>query len=226
MTDGEEITIQLSSRLLTSDARYWLTQNTDTAKHLLAAVINEVAYKNAKAKSAARNQSEESGSSAGGAVRRFSPLGVMRAELSTPTGGAPLDEASIVPDQLLPFLVEEPSKTETDELLSAREAAGRLDISPATLVSWIAKDKVLGFRSAGRNYLVPSEQILGRKRTIPGIDRLLSLFSCHEQAWEFLDQALVYSDKAPGKRPIELLNSGNVDDVLEFASSYLDGFDP
>ncbi|MER9291496.1 MbcA/ParS/Xre antitoxin family protein [Mesorhizobium sp. M0510] len=104
------------------------------------------------------------------------------------------------------------------ELLGAGEVVQRLNISRGTLDNWRKAKRVIALRKGLRNYVYPLRQF-ERLKPVEGLDRLATLFSSTEEAWEWL---VTPNRTTGGKAPIEKLREGAVDVVISAAEGALD----
>ncbi|WP_156883015.1 hypothetical protein [Rhodovulum sp. P5] len=218
--DATEFTLRLEG--LSRDTLRWLAANPELAQHVVSRALSEASMVPTVNQSYSEGRMILPTNRRG--VRKLLDSGRDAADANTQGYVSPEFLASI-PNDLHPFIVPAPEVSGMEVLVSARTAADRLGVSTATVTSWISKNQILGFKSAGKNYLVPIEQIRGQRRIVPGIPRVIEFFASHEEAWDFLNEPLTHSDKAPERRPMELLLEGKLDLVLELATAYIEGYD-
>jgi len=106
--------------------------------------------------------------------------------------------------------------------LSGPEAARAIGISPSTLHAWIAKGRLIGWKTTKRGVKVPQDQILGPGRIVKGIPELLEIIEDPELAWAFLRQKWPFADDVA--RPIDKLRAGALKEVLDAAPSFGNSF--
>ena len=87
-----------------------------------------------------------------------------------------------------------------EDFLSDQEIADQCGASEATIKEFVERNKLLGYKGIGNNWLIPRAQF------VPGIDQVVSWFEGnHRQAWFFLSSNLFYGDEQP--RPIDRLQA-------------------
>ncbi len=120
-------------------------------------------------------------------------------------GGAAVD----VPEALEPFVVHRPPES---DMIGVSEAAARLRISRTTVYDWVGKKMLLGWKSTKRGLTIPTEQILGPGKVVPGLAEVLKTIDDPELAWEFLANEWPFADDMA--RPVDKLKAGNVAEVI------------
>lgn len=120
-----------------------------------------------------------------------------------------------VPDHLRPFVITRPHGA---EMLGVSEAAARLEVSRTTVYDWIEKGILLGWKSTKRGLTIPSEQILGPGKVVPGIEQLLEIIDDPELGWAFLSEEWPFENEVI--RPIDKLKTGQVEEVMDAAPSF------
>ena len=126
-----------------------------------------------------------------------------------------------VPESLNRFVIEPPSGS---DMIGVSEAAARLRVSRTTVYDWVEKKTLLGWKSTKRGLTIPSEQILGPGKVVPGIAEVLGNIDDPELAWAFLSQEWPFADEV--MRPIDKLKANNVEDVVNAAPSFGTAFFP
>ena len=126
-------------------------------------------------------------------------------------GGAAVD----LPEALEPFVVHRPPES---DMIGVSEAAGRLKISRTTVYDWVGKNMHLGWKSTKRGLTIPTEQILGPGKVVPGLAEVLKTIDDPELAWEFLANEWPFADDMA--RPVDKLKAGNVEQVIAAAPSF------
>ncbi|RWH76939.1 MAG: hypothetical protein EOQ86_20210 [Mesorhizobium sp.] len=104
------------------------------------------------------------------------------------------------------------------ELVGAGEVVSRLKVARATLDNWRKGNKVIALRKGLRNYVYPLRQF-DRRAPVDGLDKVTSLFSSAEEAWEWL---ITPNRTTGGGAPIDELRAGNVEAVVSAAEGALD----
>lgn len=104
------------------------------------------------------------------------------------------------------------------ELVGAGDVVARLKVARATLDNWRKGNKVVALRKGVRNYVYPLRQF-DRRAPISGLDRVTSMFSSAEEAWEWL---VTPNGLTGGSAPIDELRAGKLDAVLSAAEGALD----
>ena len=120
-----------------------------------------------------------------------------------------------VPEKLRPFIVH---RTDTKEILGVSEAAARLKVSRTTVYDWVERNTLLAWKSTKRGLSIPAAQILGPGRVVSGLADVAALVGDPELAWVFLTQEWPFKDVVA--TPIELLNAGRLDEVLDAAPGF------
>jgi excisionase family DNA binding protein len=129
-----------------------------------------------------------------------------------PEGNDSIEE---VPEALRPFVVR---RSKEAELIGVSVAAERLKISRTTLYDWVAKRKLLAWKTTKRGLSIPAEQILGPGKVVPGLQQVLAVIEDPELAWLFLSQDWPFADEVV--RPIDKLKAGKVAEVADAAPSF------
>lgn len=94
---------------------------------------------------------------------------------------------------------------ETDEFLSACEAANEVGVDKSTITRRIKDNRLLGYRGFKRDWLIPRAQFK-RGNVVPGIGEMIALFDGdHRETWFFLSSNFFYGDARP--RPIDMLRA-------------------
>lgn len=122
-----------------------------------------------------------------------------------------------LPKALQRFVVAAPADSSN---LSVSAAAKALDISRVTLYAWIKAKRLIAFRATETAMGIPAEQIVGPKKIVPGIDRVLEVIPQPSLAWEFLTEEVPNIDPAGLIRPIDALQAGKVDAVVAAAEGW------
>ena len=119
--------------------------------------------------------------------------------------------------------------TEADRRLSARARDGAPERLPTseelaaptglrtrhTVHDGRRKGRIVGWQNARRGYVFPAEQLDGRNRPLPGLDRVAGLFADGYAAWIWLTTP---RPSLAGSPPLALLARGEVERVAEAAS--------
>jgi excisionase family DNA binding protein len=134
-----------------------------------------------------------------------------------------------VPERMLPealrrLVTPAPADTEAGRVLSISEAAELLDVTRVTIYAWIEAKRLLAWRATRRGMLIPTEQIVGPGKVVPGIDRVLDVISEPAAAWDFLTDESPFIDPNALQRPIDVLKTGEIDAVVAAAHSFLEAF--
>ena len=111
-----------------------------------------------------------------------------------------------------------------EEMLTVTEAAERLEVTRATIYSWIAAKRLLAWRQTRRGMVIPAEQIIGSGTVLTGIERVLEVIALPAAAWNFLSEKSPYLDGRMLQRPIDALKLGKVDAVVGAARSHGEAF--
>ena len=119
------------------------------------------------------------------------------------------------PTALRSFIVDKPLGS---DMIGVSGAAARLNVSRTTVYDWVEKKRLLGWKSTKRGLTIPTEQILGPGKVVPGLPEVLGIIDDPELAWEFLSQEWPFADDMA--RPIDKLKSGNVEHVIGAAPSF------
>ena len=120
-----------------------------------------------------------------------------------------------VPEKLRPFIVR---RTGREYILGVSEAAARLDVSRTTVYDWVEKRTLLAWRSTKRGLSIPAAQILGPGRVVSGLADVVDVVGDPELAWAFLTQEWPFENTTA--TPLELLNAGRIDEVLDAAPGF------
>ena len=120
-----------------------------------------------------------------------------------------------VPESLKPFIVSRPRSA---DMLDVAEAAVRLRISPSTVYNWVGNRKLLAWKPAGRRRTIPAGQILGPRKVVPGIAKVLDIIGSPELTWTFLSQEWPFA--AEVARPLDKLAAGQVEEVVGAAPGF------
>lgn len=129
------------------------------------------------------------------------------------------DDGVDVPESLQPFVVR---RTGGDETLGASEAAARLGVSRTTVYDWVQRGTLLAWRSTKRGLSIPAAQILGPGVVVAGLADVVEVIEDPELAWSFLTQEWPFEDTVT--KPLELLKSGRIGEVLRAAPGFGDTF--
>lgn len=105
-------------------------------------------------------------------------------------------------------------------LLNLVQTTERLDITRPTLNAWIDEGKVIAWELRPRVWVIPPEQILGARKVVPGIQRVLEVIPQHRLAWEFLTQEVANIDPDRVIRPLDALKAGKIDAVVAAAQGW------
>lgn len=140
----------------------------------------------------------------------------------TPEDDFPRSEPrSSLPGALQALVTEAPLDP---NLLNLVQTTERLGITRPTLNTWIDEGKVIAWEIRPRVWVIPPEQILGPKKVVPGIQRVLEVIPQHRLAWEFLTEEMANIDPAGMMRPIDALKDGRIDAVVAAADGWGEDF--
>ena len=120
-----------------------------------------------------------------------------------------------MPEKLRPFVVR---RTGSEDILGVTEAAARLQVSRTTVYDWAERGTLLAWKSTKRGLSIPAAQILGPGRVVPGLAGIVDIVGDPELAWAFLTQEWPFEDETA--TPLELLNAGRLDKVLDAAPGF------
>ncbi len=123
--------------------------------------------------------------------------------------------ATDLPEALEPFVVQRPLGS---GMIGVSEAAARLEVSRTTVYDWVEKHTLLGWKSTKRGLTIPAEQILGPGKVVPGIAKVFEIIDDPELSWIFLSEEWPFADEVA--RPIDKLEAGEVQEVLDAAPSF------
>ncbi|MBM3505631.1 MAG: hypothetical protein FJX65_17410 [Alphaproteobacteria bacterium] len=101
--------------------------------------------------------------------------------------------------------------------LSARQLADHLSITPQGLGRKRTRNQVF-WLDVGDGYAYPAFQV-GKSGLLPGIRKVLDAFKINDP-WMRVNFMLTGDRRLGGKRPIDLLRKGEVDDVVRAAAAY------
>ncbi len=124
-----------------------------------------------------------------------------------------------VPERLQPFIVR---RIGGDETLGVSEAAARLGVSRTTVYDWVQRGTLLAWRSTKRGLNIPAAQILGPGAVVARLADIVGVIEDPELAWSFLTQEWPFEDAVA--KPLELLKSGRIGEVLSAAPGFGDTF--
>ena len=100
-----------------------------------------------------------------------------------------------------------------ERLLTSGELAARTGLrTRQTVHNWRRKGRIGGWQNARRGCVFPAEQLDGRNRPLPGLDRVAGLFADGSAAWIWLTTPRPSLD---GASPLPLLARGEVERVVE-----------
>ena len=100
-------------------------------------------------------------------------------------------------------------------LLTTEELAARVGLKTRQSVhDWRRKGRIVGWQNARRGYVFPAEQLDGRNRPLPGLDRVAGQFADGYAAWVWLTTPRPSLD---GATPLAVLARGEVERVVEAA---------
>jgi hypothetical protein len=102
--------------------------------------------------------------------------------------------------------------------LSAVEAAQILGISRQMVDIRRKQEKLIGIRARGRRYSYPSCQFTEQGTVLPGLEKVLNALD-DKDPWMQLSFLVSPNHWLEGARPLDLLRSGAVDEVLRAAYS-------
>lgn len=120
-----------------------------------------------------------------------------------------------VPENLRPFIVR---RTGVEDILGVSEAATRLRVSRTTIYDWVERGTLLAWRATKRGLSIPAAQILGPGRVVSGLADVVDVIEDPELAWAFLTQEWPFENTMT--TPLELLNAGRIDEVLDAAPGF------
>ena len=102
-----------------------------------------------------------------------------------------------------------------ETLLTTEELVARVGLKTRQSVhDWRRKGRIVGWQNARRGYVFPAEQLDGRNRPLPGLDRVARRFADGYTAWVWLTTPRPSLD---GATPLALLGRGEVERVAEAA---------
>ena len=102
-----------------------------------------------------------------------------------------------------------------ETLLTTEELAARIGLKTRQSVhDWRRKGRIVGWQNARRGYVFPAEQLDGRNRPLPGLDRVAGRFADGYAAWVWLTTPRPSLD---GAALLALLARGEVERVAEAA---------
>jgi hypothetical protein len=101
--------------------------------------------------------------------------------------------------------------------LSAQQLAEHLGITPQGLGRKRERNQVF-WLDVGDGYVYPAFQI-GKNGLLPGIREVLDAFTV-DDPWMRVNFMLTGDQRLGGKRPIDLLRKGKIDDVVTAAAAY------
>ena len=91
-------------------------------------------------------------------------------------------------------------------------------MSRTTVYDWVEKKTLIAWKSTKRGLSIPAAQILGPGRVVSGLAEVVDVIGDPELAWSFLTQEWPFEDTA--STPLELLNAGRVEEVLDAAPGF------
>ena len=118
-------------------------------------------------------------------------------------------------ESLEPFIVR---RARDSSMIGVSEAAIRLEVSRTTVYDWVKKKTLLAWKSTKRGLTIPTEQILGASKVVPGIAPVLEIIDVPELAWAFLSEDRPFADEAA--RPIDKLKAGEIEEVVSAAPGF------
>lgn len=133
---------------------------------------------------------------------------------------AEFSSAKVMPDTLKSFNAKEGF---SEPSVSISAAAGRLRVSRTTIYDWIERKRMIGWKVTRQGAIIPAEQIVGRGELVAGLQPLLRIIPDPRRAWSFLTTESHFFAGEP-RRPIELLKTGEVMQVLDAARAYVNSF--
>lgn len=93
-------------------------------------------------------------------------------------------------------------------LITGGKAADLLRVDRSTVSEWIRAHKMIGWKSTGRSFIVPREQIKGEREIYLGIAKVIERCEGdHELAWWYLNTVRTFG--AESVRPIEWIKEGS-----------------
>lgn len=114
-----------------------------------------------------------------------------------------------------------PSGDGDEELLTSDQLAARVGLKTRQSVhNWLRQRRVIGWLGAKRQYLFPAGQIDERGRPLTGLEPILAHFGDGYAAWAWLTTPLPALD---GRKPLQLLRSGERDQVIAAVQGDLQG---
>ena len=106
-------------------------------------------------------------------------------------------------------------------LLTSEELAARTGLRTRQRVhDWRRKGRIVGWQNARRGFVFPAEQLDGRNRPLPGLDRVAGMFSHGYAAWVWLTTPRPSLD---GAAPLAHLARGEVERLAEAARGHRQG---
>ena len=140
--------------------------------------------------------------------------------LETAAAQREADDGGIdVPKRLQTFIVR---RTDGEDTIGASEAAARLGVSRTTVYDWVQRGTLLAWKSTRRGLNIPAAQILGPGAVVAGLADVVGVIEDPELAWSFLTQEWPFEDAVA--KPLDLLKSGRVAEVLNAAPGFGDTF--
>ena len=85
-------------------------------------------------------------------------------------------------------------------------------------VHWVEKGTLIAWKSTKRGLSIPAAQILGPGRVVSGLSEVVDSIGDPEFAWSFLTQEWPFDDMAA--TPLELLNAGRIQEVMDAAPGF------
>lgn len=125
------------------------------------------------------------------------------------------EDVGNVPEQLLPFVVH---RSDREGIIGVTEAAKRLEVSRTTVYVWVNTNKLIAWKITKRGLCIPTRQILGSGRIVPGLKDVVDVIGDPELAWAFLTQEWAFGETVA--LPLELLKDDRIDEVLGAAPGF------
>ncbi len=126
-----------------------------------------------------------------------------------------VEDITDVPERLRPFVVRQRAD---DGILGVSEAANRLAVSRTTVYEWARTTRLIAWRATKRGLRIPAAQILGAGRVVPALKDVVDVIGDPELAWAFLTQEWAFENMVA--LPLDLLEDGRVDEVLDAAPGF------
>lgn len=108
----------------------------------------------------------------------------------------------------------------TRGMVTIPELAHLLGVSSAIAHQWLNKKKLIAWEQQG-TLMGPAEQILGRRRPLPGLPEIANTIDVPpELLWDFISNPWPWAG-GPLEPPIERLKRGETRSVIDAAPAYM-----